>query len=56
MHFLLALILGLALLLYATLRLWRKPHYRIFLAMLLILDLWVGGVLLYLIVSALFDL
>lgn len=56
MHFLLGLILALALLLYATVRLWCRPQYRLYLAMLLILDLWVGGVLLYLIVSALFDL
>ncbi len=56
MHFLLGLLSALALLLYATVRLWRRPQYRLYLTLLLILDLWVSGVLLYLIVAALFDL
>ncbi len=56
MVFLIALLLALALLLFATFRLWSLPQYRLYLAMLLILDVWVGGVLAYLIVAAFFDL
>lgn len=56
MAFLIGLLLALALLLYATFRIWPRREYRLYLAMLLILDLWVGGVLTYLLVAAFFDL
>ncbi len=56
MGFLIVLLCGLAVLLYATFRLWRQPRYRLYLAMLLILDVWVGGVLAYLLVAAFLDL
>jgi hypothetical protein len=56
MPFLIGLLLALFFLLYATFRLWREPRYRLYLAMLLILDVWVGGVLGYLLFAAFFDL
>ncbi len=56
MVFLIALLVALAILLYATFRLWPLPQYRLYLAMLLILDVWVSGVLAYLLVAAFFDL
>ena len=56
MHFLILLLLALAVFLYFTLKLLRKPESRRYLILLLIVDTWLTIVLVYLLYSALFDI
>ena len=55
MHFLILLLFALALFLYFTFKLLRRPEARRYLILLLIVDTWLMIVLGYLLYSALFD-
>lgn len=55
MHFLILLLLGLSFFLYLTFKLYRQPDARRYLAFVLIIDIWLGAVLVYLLYSAAFD-
>jgi hypothetical protein len=55
MHFLILLLLALAIFLFWTFKLMRRPESRRYLVFLLIIDIWLGIVLVYLLFSAAFD-
>ena len=55
MQFLILLLLALAVLLYNTFKLWKRPESRRYLILLLIVDAWLTIVLFYLLFSAAFD-
>lgn len=52
MHFLILLLLALAFFLFWTFKLLRRPESRRYLVFLLIIDIWLGIVLAYLLFSA----
>lgn len=55
MHFLILLLLALSIFLYFTFKLLRRPEYRRYLILLLIVDTWLAIVLIYLLYSAVYD-
>ena len=55
MHFLILLLLALAFFLNLTFQLWKKPDARRYLVLVGIIDVWLIGVLSYLLFTAAFD-